>query len=299
MTKNIKALLEKNAAANIQKHRESAYSEEVDLGRKHTKIPLERIDPNPFQPRLVFHEEELRKLAESIAATGLTNPVTVRPVGDRYQLIAGERRFRAHGLLNKPTIEAIVMDVEDDMSAAMALAENINRADLTDFEIAEGIRTLSEKFPKRKHLAEALDLQRSDLYRYLAYHELPGAIRDRLRVKPSLLGRAAASDLAQALKAMKDEEGAEARALHAIDLLEAGKIDQKQVCDQLRRKAGEPTPSRAPSPKAMALQRSGTKVGTFARTATGFVVKLNEAIPDDKAERIRLFVEQVLEEGAE
>ncbi|WP_455285791.1 ParB/RepB/Spo0J family partition protein [Cupriavidus necator] len=294
MSKSIKAQLAQQAAANIQQHRDADYAEEFDAGRQHTKIRLDRIDPSPFQPRLTFSEETIRDLAESIAAIGLTQPVTVRATGDRFQLIAGERRLRAHRLLNRPTIEALVVDVDDGQSAAMALSENIDRSDLSDFEIAEGMRLLEARFPKRAHLAKALNLARSELYRYLAFRDLPDTAIERLRSKPDLIGRRAASDIVQALRETPD---AATRLDEALDLIQAGKLEQGRLAAFLQQPSTKPTSKAAAKP--IILTQGKVRIGTIARTPTDLVIKVShEALPEEKAERLHKFLRELLEEGA-
>lgn len=294
MSKSLKERLAQNTLANLQRHRDAAYSEDIEGGRRHTKIYLDRIDPNPFQPRLAFPEEGIRQLADSIVAIGLTNPITVRATGDRYELIAGERRLRAHRLLGKPSIEAIVVDADDGQSAAMALSENIDRADLTDFEIAEGIHQLEEKFPKRSHLAAALNLSRSELYRYLAFRDLPASAVDRLRAQPDLLGRRAASDIAQALK---DSPDLATRLDAALDLIQAGKLEQGRAVTFLQQ-----TPSQADKPetvKPVILTQGKARIGSIASTPTDLVIKVSHsALPPEKADKLQAFLRELLEEGA-
>ncbi|TRZ68834.1 MAG: ParB/RepB/Spo0J family partition protein, partial [Rhodocyclaceae bacterium] len=142
---------------------------EEDLAdAKRTDIPIELIAPNPWQPRTFFDPNEIADLAASIAEVGLVQPIIVRRVqpldtesSDKsvqsldtsYQLIAGERRLRAHKELGRPTIKAIVTKAADDEMAMMALAENLDRADLAEYEISKAIRRAEKEFPNRKHMA--------------------------------------------------------------------------------------------------------------------------------------------------
>ena len=104
-------------------------------------LPVEQIEPSPYQARRVFDQEELAGLAASIRENGLLQPVTVRRLGpDRYELIAGERRLRACRLAGMERIPAILRDYEDDQTAAFSLLENIQRADLNPFEQARGLQ---------------------------------------------------------------------------------------------------------------------------------------------------------------
>jgi len=106
-------------------------------------LPLDRIDPSPFQARTIFDEGELKKLAVSILQNGLLQPISVRPVGEnRYQLIAGERRLRACKLAKMQSIPAIIFHFEDEKAAALSLLENLQREELNPFEQARALRDL-------------------------------------------------------------------------------------------------------------------------------------------------------------
>ena len=112
------------------------------LGRV-VALPVEQIEPSPYQARRSFDEAELAGLAASIKENGLLQPVTVRRTGpDRYELVAGERRLRACKLAGMDKVPAIIRDCEDSQTAALGLLENIQRADLDPFEQARGLRDL-------------------------------------------------------------------------------------------------------------------------------------------------------------
>lgn len=103
-------------------------------------IPIELIDPSPFQARRHFEEKEIAQLAVSILENGLLQPVSVRRCGDRYQLVAGERRLRACKLAKMKEIPAILCEYQDNATAALGLLENLQRQDLDPFEQARGIQ---------------------------------------------------------------------------------------------------------------------------------------------------------------
>lgn len=106
-------------------------------------LPIEQVTPNPYQPRKVFEEEKLEQLAASIAQYGLLQPITVTQLLDgNYQLVAGERRLMACKKLKLDTIAAIIVDMDEESSSAMALVENIQRCDLNFFEEAVAIDKL-------------------------------------------------------------------------------------------------------------------------------------------------------------
>jgi ParB family chromosome partitioning protein len=110
------------------------------------EISLHQIEPNPYQPRKEFAAEALTDLVESIRAEGLLQPIVVRPVGDKFQLIAGERRWRAFQQLKLKSIPARVMTSSDASSASLALIENLQRADLNPLEEAHGYASLIRDF---------------------------------------------------------------------------------------------------------------------------------------------------------
>lgn len=169
------------------------------------KVLLSMIRPNPWQPRTVFDEAELRDLAESIKEVGLMQPVLVRrqksAQGDEYfELIAGERRVRAHEQLGANEITAIITRADDADMAVLALTENISRKDLTDYEISKSVRRADKEFPDRTALAEALGLSRRGLYKFLAYGNLPEFMINDLDLKPGILGCHAVDSVTSVLK---------------------------------------------------------------------------------------------------
>ena len=119
-----------------------------DMGRSLFLLPIGSIRPNPDQPRRTFSREELQELTLSIAQVGLIQPLTVRPAGDGYELISGERRLRACELLGLKEVPCIVEQVSPERSALMAMVENVQRADLSFWEEAEGYRQLCRRIGK-------------------------------------------------------------------------------------------------------------------------------------------------------
>ena len=117
-----------------------------DKGQAVQELALSQIEPNPFQPRKVFAQEQLEELAESIKTYGLLQPVLVREIGGKYQLISGERRYRASILAGLEKIPAIVRQIDDKQAAEMALVENLAREDLNYFEEAQGYLRLIREF---------------------------------------------------------------------------------------------------------------------------------------------------------
>ena len=110
------------------------------------EIDIDLIDPSPYQPRTRFREEALDELARSIRASGIIQPLVVRPIGNRFQLIAGERRWRASQRAGLTKVSAIVRQVPDELALEMTLVENIQREDLNAIEQARAFDRLMHEF---------------------------------------------------------------------------------------------------------------------------------------------------------
>jgi ParB family chromosome partitioning protein len=146
------------------------------------EIPVGDIDPNPNQPRVHFDEESLAELADSIRELGVLQPILVRPVeGGRFQLIAGERRWRASRRAGLATVPAVVRTTDDLTSVEQALVENIHRADLTPLEEAAAYQQLIEDFEfTHEQLATRLGKSRATVSNTLRLLTLPPAIQHLL-----------------------------------------------------------------------------------------------------------------------
>lgn len=147
-----------------------------------SEIPLERIHLNPHQPRKSLNEAALTELAASIKSTGVIQPVIARPDGDGFQLIAGERRYRAAKLAGLTTIPVIVRDVDALTQAQMALIENIQREDLNPIDRADGYKTLLQQLGlTQADLAVRLGEDRSSIANFLRLLELAELVRNLVR----------------------------------------------------------------------------------------------------------------------
>lgn len=143
-------------------------------------LPLSAIRPNPLQPRKEFRPEELADLEASLRVSGLLQPITVRPapVGTGYELIAGERRFRAATRLGWTEIPAIIKDVDDQVLLSLALVENLQRADLNPIEEAEGYDKLIKDFSlTQQEVADIVGKDRSTVANTLRLLALPASVR--------------------------------------------------------------------------------------------------------------------------
>ncbi|MFM0221792.1 ParB/RepB/Spo0J family partition protein [Paraburkholderia dipogonis] len=187
--------------------------QELESSGTTSQLPVTEIVPNPWQPRRVFNEAKLSELAESIREVGLMQPIVVRRVESAYQIVAGERRWRAHKILGAEYIKTVVIECSDQDMIVLALVENMDRDDLTDYEVAISLRRSESEFPSRKRLAEAVGLSRTGLYQFLAFENLPDFMKKDLDLQPALLGCNAAEEIVSALKKHGGEAEVAAREL--------------------------------------------------------------------------------------
>ena len=142
------------------------------------KIRINKIIPNKSQPRLDFYDSSIKSLAESIKENGLLQPITVRKAGNQYELIAGERRYRACKLIGQKDIEAIILEKTDDESANLALVENLQREDLNAIEQALAMkRIMKSENLTQNELAEKLGYRQSTVANKLRLLKLPEYIK--------------------------------------------------------------------------------------------------------------------------
>lgn len=147
-------------------------------GERVLELALDAVVPNPHQPRRVFDEQALRALSDSIVRHGLMQPIVVRRRGEGYELVAGERRWRAAKLAELTTIRAVVSEADDERSAELALIENIQRADLNPIERASGLAQLMERFGMTQgELAERMGMSRPAVANLVRLLELEEELR--------------------------------------------------------------------------------------------------------------------------
>lgn len=145
-------------------------------------IGVEKIIPNPHQPRKMFREDELQGLAQSIAANGVLQPLCVRPAGERFELISGERRLRASIMAGLKTVPCIICDASDKDSAVYALLENIQRSDLHFFEEAEALQCLlTQHSVSQTEAAALLGRSQAAVSNKLRLLRIPVQIREQIR----------------------------------------------------------------------------------------------------------------------
>ncbi|HEX6089857.1 MAG TPA: ParB/RepB/Spo0J family partition protein [Thermoanaerobaculia bacterium] len=141
-------------------------------------LPVAQVKPNPFQPRTHFDEAALTELVASIEASGLLQPIVVRPRGTAFELIAGERRWRAVQQLGWPTVPAVVKDADDQTLLTLALIENLQRNDLSPIDEAHGYHRLIEQFGMpQAEVARMVGRNRSTIANLLRLLKLPEVVR--------------------------------------------------------------------------------------------------------------------------
>ncbi|MDZ7631830.1 MAG: ParB/RepB/Spo0J family partition protein [Gemmatimonadaceae bacterium] len=216
-------------------------------------LRLSEIRPNPYQPRKEFKLEELSELQASLKASGLLQPITVRPSpnGSGFELIAGERRFRAATALGWTEIPAVVRTIDDKTLLTLALIENLQRSDLNPLEEAEGYKRLVDEFAlSHTQVGEVVGKDRSTVANLLRLLQLPAAVRRLLSDGAIALGHA------RALLGLGDE-----RAM--IDLAREAASQGLSVREVERRVQGTPGSKHA---KKSATPAQRTTVSAEARS---------------------------------
>lgn len=157
------------------------------------EIPIDKISANPYQPRSNFDEEALAELTDSIRQLGIIQPITVRKTGLHYQIISGERRFKAASAAGLKTIPAYIKDTDDQGMLEMAIVENIQREDLDAIEVALSFqRLIDECHLTQESMADKVGKKRATVTNYLRLLKLPAEIQVCIRDGKISMGHAKA-----------------------------------------------------------------------------------------------------------
>ncbi len=165
-----------------------------ETGGKPREIPVGDIDRSPYQTRTRFDEAQLEELAASITATGVVQPILVRPLaGGRFQLIAGERRWLASQRAGKTTVPAIVRHASDEQAMEMTIVENLQRTDLNPIEQARAYERLSREFQlTQEQMAKRTGKDRASVANFLRLLRLPGEVQSQVEAGTLTFGHARA-----------------------------------------------------------------------------------------------------------
>ena len=219
------------------------------------RFPLDQIDHNPFQTRSQVNQEQLAELAASIAANGVVQPVLVRPLaGGRFQLIAGERRWRASQLAGKTTVPAILRQVSDEQAMEITIVENLQRADLNPMEQARAFERLSREFHMtQEQMAQRTGKDRATVANFLRLLSLPPSVQARVESGELTFGHA------RALLAFEHAEEMEKAAQRIADirfLFAKPRAYVHGLIDPSRKTKKSPKPEPRPSIPMCATPRS-------------------------------------------
>ena len=156
-----------------------------------TRVRLDQISHNPYQPRKRFDDDELTQLADSIRTHGVLQPLVVRPDGERFQLIAGERRLRASHLVGLAEVPVHVVTFDDQQVYEAALVENVQRSDLNAIEKAQGFKEYLERYGlSQEQLGRRLGIDRTSISNLVGLLNLPAEVQDAVRLGQLTLGHA-------------------------------------------------------------------------------------------------------------
>jgi len=214
---------------------------DADMIKSASSLPIKKIHPNPFQPRVRFDEAELAGLAESIRNNGVLMPILVRPADQHYELIAGERRWRASQLAGLSEIPAVIREVDDRQALELAIIENEHRNDLTAIESARAYHRLHKEFSlSQADISQRIGISRSQVANLIRLLQLPEAIQDLIDQRAIGMGHA------RPLIGLAEEE-AVALAQRCIDeRWSVRQVEQAMQQNKKNKKEG-PTSTDAPS----------------------------------------------------
>ena len=168
-------------------------SETSDQPQPSSSLPVHKIVRNRHQPRKVFHENEIKQLADSINENGQISPIVVRKIGEKFELIVGERRWRASQLLKKDTIDAVIIDADEKTSAVLSIVENVQREDLNSMEEAESLLRLVNEFGmSHDDVSKYISKSRTHVTNLIRLNDLSDYGKEQLRTGTITMGHARA-----------------------------------------------------------------------------------------------------------
>lgn len=236
-------------------------------------IRLSEIEPNREQPRRDFDEETIANLAESIRENGLLQPILVRRSAMGYQIVAGERRWRACRMLGMNEIPAVVKELDDEQVAKAALIENIQREDLNPIEIAAAYRDLMEKYHMtQEQLSKTIGKSRSSIANMVRMLDLPESVQQLMAANKLSIGQA------KAIAEAKDSERMEELAKQASD----GKMTVRGIEKEISKLKEESKEKNAPVEISRETSNFCTEMEIALREKLGRKVKIQPSGDGDR-----------------
>ena len=173
--------------------RRATESETSDQPQSPSSLPVHKIVRNRHQPRKVFRENEIKQLADSIDENGQISPIVVRKMGEKFELIVGERRWRATQLLKKDKIDAVIIDADEKTSAILSIVENVQREDLNSMEEAESLLRLVNEFGmSHDDVSKYISKSRTHVTNLIRLNDLSDYGKEQLRMGTITMGHARA-----------------------------------------------------------------------------------------------------------
>ncbi|APC19384.1 hypothetical protein BLL42_26960 (plasmid) [Pseudomonas frederiksbergensis] len=271
-------MLKNSLSQQMSQHREMQPNEDDEQGARIAQpLRVDLIDPNPYQPRMSFDAEEIEELAQSIDELGLQSPITVRVKGERFELVTGECRLKAHKVLGRIMISSFVVQIDDETSAANALQENVQRKNLSDFEIFNSIMRMRADFKSSKTIKQKIKISKAHLSRIDAFEVFtPGAI-EILRKNPKIMGSNTAGALRSALNLLPelDKTAIDDAFCKALRDLTSNKIKQNAFVSAVLSQLGVTKPSK-PITASSDIQKEGVAIAYVKDTKKERVIYLDK-----------------------
>jgi ParB family chromosome partitioning protein len=244
-------------------------------------LPVDAIDPNPHQPRRLFQNERLSELAQSIRSNGIVQPLVVRRMGDRYQLVAGERRWRAAKLAEIRDVPVVIREIPDDQLLEISLIENIQREELNPIETASAFARLSEELRLNpEQIGARTGKDRSTVTNFMRLLQLPEDLQQLVAEKRLSAGHARCL-LALPTVALQ-REVAEKAVAEEWSVRQNERTTQKMIADRRPKHVDEVQVD--PNVKAAILEMErvlGTKVRILEKAKKGGKIEIEYYSPED------------------
>jgi len=250
-------------------------------GESTTSLPIDRIDPNPLQPRRVFHAERLEELAQSIRANGIIQPLVVRPYQGRYQLVAGERRWRAAKAAGAREVPVVVQEIPDERLLEITLIENIQREDLNPIETAHAFQRLGKELQlSAEEIGRRTGKDRTTIANLLRLLQLPSDVQQLVAERRLSAGHAR-SLLALPTPELQ-REVAEKAVAQGWSVRQVERLTQKMIEGREAKHVDEVAIDPNVKAAIQEMERAlGTKVRIVEKAKKGGRIEIDYYSPDD------------------